>query len=201
MDATQTQTITLQDVEQALVFIRDHIITDETVGTLFGAVNKMSGMFVDIYFGLKTWFDKGEDFEQINKLQEAAAEVDVAGVIDPIIRAIREDEQNPLLDDLKKTLAIEEAVEGKTSRSIVSFEGILEAIMFLVEHIKTTGDVLQDVHSVVQAVSKIQNFKEQPVEESDEQASGRAIGQPEFNDGELNDLYQEFVSQPAITHA
>ncbi len=197
MNATQTQHITLQDVEQALIFIRDHIITDETVETFFGAVNKMSAMFTEVYFGLKSWFDKGEAFENITKLQNETTEVDIDHVIDPLIRAIREGEQDPLLDDIKKSLAIKNVTEHKQSRAMVSFEGVLGAIMFLVKHIKTTGDILEDVHSIVQAVSKIQNFKEQPVD-GDDKTNGRSIEQPQFEDNELNALYQEFEGKPAI---
>lgn len=172
-----TRQITPDELQESLVFIRDNVLTDETITTFFGAVDKVTNLFHDVYFGIQNLLQQKNG---INQLEESLKSRDLDGYVAELIKEIKKKDSekiNTLIDD------------DKSARGIpVSFDGVLEAILFIAKHVKTTGSILDDVYKVVSAVSTIERFEPSNVSNGEKSRSANIVLA-----SDLDTIYRQFA--------
>lgn len=164
----KSRVITLEEVEHAVIVIRDSILTDENITTFFGAAKKLAHAAFDIYQYMISVFGTEEVDPEIEKeveekLQEEGFDIQTLDVIYDIQKAVNG--ENP---ELKDEL---DGLEPSDTRSI-SMGGIIAALTFIQKHINTVSSVLHDLHTILNAIRTIELYKDQV---SDEKSRGIKI--------------------------
>lgn len=176
--------IKLSEVEAALVFLRDHVLTDQNITTVFAVVDKMSVMFGTIYDGIKGILKKdtieqgdisgapAETEELFSELQVRAKERGLEHEVEPF--------KNDLIDNtyvVRNTahlLGLDS--EERASRDIISIDSILDAIQFLSTHTQTVGSILEDLQKIFESFSQVTIWKEQQDEVEEEELVSEGTG-------------------------
>lgn len=178
------RTITIEDLNEALTIIRDDVLTDENINTFFGVLSKMRDSLVEIYFAASELFSSNKE-ETLEDLASRGFEKDSKQLF-AIIE--NEDFNDTPFEHVKKYLTSE-----TSSRKIkITSEGLIEALEFISTHVKTTGNILDDLQRLFVALSKVQLFQK---EDEETEPNNRAIVKfPE----KTEDLYTKLIESKIL---
>lgn len=161
---TTSRSFNLTDVFNALITIRDRVITDENLTTLKRVIDTMTELMLSLHQGVTQ--------ENISTLE---TEFSSRG-LQQQFSLIKEIINHPFIQSLSNK------VEN------VSLQGMIDAITFIQTHIKTTENLVADLRELLESLSCIEVYKTQ----DNSTESPRSISYKTIPEDLLN-LYQDFI--------
>ena len=157
----------IEQLQESLTFIRDHIVTDENLTSVVGVVNKMAAFLTDIY----TWLDHSQETESLNKEQTA------------LLNSLQ-DATHPVAPALRTLMMTSDV----TSREIKmpTITGIMDALDFIAAHLKSAGEMVTDIYHIFDSVKNAKEY--QPDNTENQARSIRRLSQKD------QDLYRELIA-------
>ena len=161
-----SRSLTLHDMCNALITLRDKVITDQNLSTLKSVVQKMTQLLIELSNGLT--------HEDIQSLESEFTS-----------RGLQEE------FSLLQTLMDHPFIQSlRTTKTQISIQGIIEAATFIQSHIKTTASIIDDIKELLQALADVTLFTTQ----SPDDISSRSLDDGTLLTPELQQLYDEFMS-------
>ena len=170
-----SRSVSIQEVVDALVTIRDQIVTDENIDTVVGVIDKMKTMLYSIY----TWISK-EDLPKEDILK-VASEAGITDEMNAIVNLPEEGSRNisSWWNSFTSVFAGREAAP-------FSVTGLIGAIVFIRDHLAKSDTILSDITSLFEALQTVQFFSDQ----EDEDTSARSL---DFDKAKVTELYQQLT--------
>lgn len=172
------RSISIQDAVDALLLIRDSIVTDDNIGTVVGIVEKMEILLTSMY----NWFQ--DDAPSQEELLDIAEEEGVVEETEQILPLLEESMTDDDSEDSRGFGEWWKRVFSGDTKEIFSLQGCMEAITFIRDHLELSDDILQDLSALFDALRTVELFKQQE-EDSDEQSRSLLM-----NQAGVEDLYK-----------
>jgi len=158
--------ITLHDVVDSLIYIRDHVLTDENIESVSSIIDKMS-IFVG---GIYQWISK-EDVPDELYIEAKSRNIELE------THTLMSGDRS-LWDNMMNSFAERDLPD-------ISIEGLLDAISFIRDHLTQGDDILQDLSALFQSLLTVKDYSEQ-----EEESSSRTL---EMSKHGVDTLYQELT--------
>jgi len=166
----EDRNITVQDVAESLVVIRDQIITDENIDTVVGIVQQMTSMLYNIYEWIRN---------------DSLSDEDISDIDDPAKRALMselKDEMDSSSRSLSDWVNVVKSLFEKTKSTVSDFntDNLINAIEFIQMHLRSSDDMLKDIITLFNNLHVVQNYQGYPT---------RSVELDHYN---VRELFHEF---------
>jgi len=145
------RTLTQEDIFNSLVFIRDHIVTDENIQSVKDVISQMTQLLKSVYVAVKKTPLDAENVYQ--EAQNREMDIETYDMLNPLF----EQDENPLWNYISQQISEED--EEEMSRG-VSVDGLLDVVAFIKDHIVIVDNIMTTLSTLFTSLQDIQSSNE-----------------------------------------